>query len=869
VLSARLILVFLFLCDTIVAINPDLKSFSTSKRKQGFIANKGQITDQNGIHRKDILFLFNLPNTNIYLRKSGFSYQMHQARKRSIVGTDSVNNLISTSRVDVEWLNANADIEISASQPYHSLSNYYSSKIKHPVSGVESFHEVCYKNVYKNIDLHYYEHEHGLKYDFILAPFADINQIQLKLKGAEKITLQSDGSVLINTKDGSIRDGAPIAYQNGKRITAHWCYQDSILSFKIPEYNPALSLIIDPLTRAWGTFYGNDDVEGTFCLTDKSGNVYLGGNVKSWSTSSGIATSGAYQQSFAGGKDCYIAKFNANGTRLWATYYGGAGYSEVTAGTLGPSGEIFVVGHTDSLFPVSNNCYQPQHGGGYWDLFVLKFDSAGNRDWCTFYGGSGDEYAGKCTVDKIGSLILTSGAQLIKLDNSGQKLWNITLPPYPSGCSADTLNNIYVIGTTGPDSTIATSGSHQQSVSCPWSFCYDMFIIKYNSSGQKLWGTFYGGSYNEYASVCKVDRENNLIVGGFVGGEPCSGSHGVTTPGSHREIFIGMPCTGGYNGIVGKFSSNGTLIWGSYLGAAYSEGGGLFTGCDIGPDNSIFLCGSTNVNDVIQADLGTTDAYKSFIPYSWPWNVNGFLTKLTSKGQLEWGTLYGGSGSDVVNSCSIDQLGNVYIVGTSYSKDTFELASPGAHDTHMGYGPEAFLAKFTDCQNVSLPSVSDITTSENKIICEGTSATLRVSYMTDVRWYASASDTTVLQNGTVYTTNTLSAGTYTYYAYGINNCHQAYPRTLVTITVSACVGVDEYRGNSFPLLFPNPAERNIQMGSDKECNVTLYDSMGETVWNGLIKSDTSIDITSMPQGIYIAKIFLNNNTYYQKLIISR
>src|SRR5690606_20259205 len=128
---------------------------------------------------------------------------------------------------------------------------------------------------------------------------------------------------------GKIQEGAPIVYQNNKQLKAKWQIKNNTLSFEIENYNPNLELIIDPITRLWGTYYGGagDDL-GYSCATDASGNVYMAG----WTTSNTgtiIATTGSHQSTFGGSSDAFLVKFNTDGIRQWATYYGGSG-SEVS-----------------------------------------------------------------------------------------------------------------------------------------------------------------------------------------------------------------------------------------------------------------------------------------------------------------------------------------------------------------------------------------------------------------------------------------------------------------------------------------------------------------------------------------------------------
>ena len=83
--------------------------------------------------------------------------------------------------------------------------------------------------------------------------------------------------------------------------------------------------------------------------------------------------------------------------------------------------------------------------------------------------------------------------------------------PYGSfncNLSLDEQNNVYLSGTTGLDSNIATSGAYQLNNSGT-----DGYIAKFNDQGQKIWGTYYGGNKQETDMNCHPYNDNFYIVG--------------------------------------------------------------------------------------------------------------------------------------------------------------------------------------------------------------------------------------------------------------------------------------------------------------------------------------------------------------------
>src|SRR5665213_3657638 len=133
---------------------------------------------------------------------------------------------------------------------------------------------------------------------------------------------------------------------------------------------------------------------------DTSGNIYCTGSTQS---TSAIATSGAYQTSYAGGNfiygDAYIVKFNSKSKRIWATYYGGSNNDIGLGISADKSGNVFISGGTfSSSGMATKGSYQTLYGGatgstgstlGGGDAFLTKFDQNGKIKWATYYGGSG------------------------------------------------------------------------------------------------------------------------------------------------------------------------------------------------------------------------------------------------------------------------------------------------------------------------------------------------------------------------------------------------------------------------------------------------------------------------------------------------
>lgn len=640
---------FLYVLALFFALSvPVQGQVSNSKIKKNnditFTENLGQVSDQNYKSRPDVLYSGTDGKIVYHIKKSGVSYQLNRfdlkkGKKNSKTDSNDEINKTTIYRIDANWLNANNNFTVTKGNALTGTTNYYLSNCPNGIHNVKTYMDVTLKNIYNSIDLHYYGKEGVLKYDFIVAPHADYEQIQIEIKGA-RINLQSNGNVLLITPFGTIAEGAPVVYQDGKRLKASWVLKNNTLSFKILGYNSNSVLIIDPPTRIWGTYYGGTQTDGgEDCVTDKYFNVYMTGKASSLQ-SLVIATVGSHQSGPGGGAgdDGFLAKFDPSGSRIWATYYGGVGNDVANACALDTAGNVFICG-TSSYITTSgissSGAFQTVHGGGIRDAFLVKFNSAGVRQWGTYYGGNDDDYGEDCATDKTG--------------------------------------NVYLAGTSRSTNTItiASPGGHQTS----FGGVDDGFLAKFNSTGTRLWGTYYGGTGTDEKSCCAVDTAGNVYLAGGA-----SLTTAMTTVGSYQPNHPGLGSIAAY---LTKFDSNGTRLWGTFYASA---GLNRCAGIAASKFGYIYICGSAGNVPSVYASANCHQQVSGG-------GGESFLAKFNLSGQRVWGTFYGGSGTDAAYACAADNLGNVYFAG--FSGSTNNIATSTAHQTTVSGGlGDAFLVKF-------------------------------------------------------------------------------------------------------------------------------------------------------------------------------
>lgn len=105
-----------------------------------------------------------------------------------------------------------------------------------------------------------------------------------------------------------------------------------------------------------------------------------------------------------------LGKFNPEGQLIWATYYGDSLHEEVHSVEVDSRGNVWIAGYTDSDSMATadgfmTELYDDTINGT--DLFLVKFDSLGNRNWASYYGGVGSEVLGQVCIGKQGDVFLS------------------------------------------------------------------------------------------------------------------------------------------------------------------------------------------------------------------------------------------------------------------------------------------------------------------------------------------------------------------------------------------------------------------------------------------------------------------------------
>jgi hypothetical protein len=570
-------------------------------------------------------------------------------------------------------------------------------------TGLHTYGEVVYRDLWPGIDLAFRGERGTLKYEFRLAAGADVRDIRLAYRGADRVSLGRDGALGIHTPFGLLRDTRPVSYQviAGRRLPVESRFVlggGGAYRFAVGRYDPRRQLVIDPglvySTYLGGT--GND--QGSGITVDGAGSAYVTG----FTASTNFPTTvGAFDASFNGGaNDAFVTKLNASGSALvYSTYVGGSGNDQGIGVALDAAGSAYLTGFTASPnFPTTGGAFDTTFNGGANDAFVTKLNAAGSAlVYSTFLGGAGnDQGIGiGIALDGTGGASLTgitastnfpttggaldtsfngvNDAFVTKLNAAGSDLVYSTYLGGTSrdeglGITVDAPGGAYVTGLTGganfPTSAAAFDTSHNGRL--------DVFVTKLNTTGSALaYSTYLGGALDEQGLGISVDGGGSAYVTGI------TGSTGFpTSSGAFDTSFNGIQ-----DAFVTKLNPAGSgLVYSTYLGGTSTDQG---TGIAIDAAGSAHVTGLTS-----SASFPTTfGAFDTTLG-----TIDAFATKLDPAGSmLAYSTYVGGSGDDRGFGIALDSVGNGYVTGRTASTDF--PTTVGASDTSLNSVNDAFATK--------------------------------------------------------------------------------------------------------------------------------------------------------------------------------
>lgn len=697
-----------------------------------FESNQGQSA-------KEVKFLAHGPGYGLFLTPSEAVLTLHKrtgAQSRGTRGHTVGKHAFSAAArqpaveppltVRLKLLGANPHPAITGLDALPGKVNYLrGNDRKRWHTNIPTYRRVKYAEVYPGIDLIYYGNPQQVEHDFVVAPGTDPSVIAMAIDGADKLSVDTHGDLVLASPAGAVRFEKPVIYQevNGGRQMIAGAYVltgTQGVRFQVGAYDTTRPLVVDPVL-VYATYLGGSSgwESGEGIAVDSAGSAYVAG----YTASTDFPQAGAPPQSSYGGGtyDAFVAKINAAGNAIvYATYLGGSNSDLAYGVAVDGDGNAYVTGQSWwNDFPLTGTppLYSLGIGGGG-DVFVAKLNAVGNElIYLTNLGGSRDDYGEGLAVDNAGNAYVTGhtgssnfpvfgsplqstggyynyDAFVTKLNAAGSALVYSTylggsLSDAGRGIAVDSSGNAYVTGNTASNDFPGTSGSTIQS--SYGGDNWDAFVAKVNTAGSELvYSTYLGGRGGDYGAGIAVDGDGNAYVTGFTQSDdfPLAGS-----PPLKSTFSVGAevgPVT--YeDAFVSKLNPTGSaLVYSTYL-----SGSGWEEAADIAVDGNgnAYVTGVTNSPDL---PLAGSPSLRGL--------ADAFVTKLNATGSaLVFSRYLGGSGWDEGRGIAVDGSGNAYVTGYTQSSDFQGTSSSTIQSSYGGDDSDAFVAKIGETRAVGPP----------------------------------------------------------------------------------------------------------------------------------------------------------------------
>ena len=606
-----------------------------------FLKNKGQLPD-------NVLYHARLNYGNFYLEKDGFKIHVlnptefdnaighdvhHNHQKSHHESTKNVGGHVFT----VKFKNANElGFGSESSKLSFRVSSFLGNDPSKWVSELIPIQEIILPNLYEGIDLKLSFDKSSIKYDFIVNPGANPNDIGIVYNGLENIRHIQNKLILV-TSVGNIEDSAPYSFTSDQPNTyiktEFKKLSDNTFGIALDTYDKSKTLTIDPQLN-FVTFSGSYSDNWGFSATyDNLGYAYGGGVAFG---SSYPTTIGAYSSFFGGGSvDMSISKFSPDGSTLIAsTYLGGNGTEAPHSMIVNSKGELVIYGASSSSnFPTVSNSYDNTFNGG----------SSTEAGYLTFSNGT-DIVLAKLNNDFTQLLSSTYyGGNNNDGINDGEEYLGL-FRNYGDGNRGEVIvdkNDNILISSVTISSDLPTNGGFQTTYG---GGSQDGCVAKFNSNLSTLiFGSYFGGSGNDACYSIKQNDAGEIYISG---GTTSSNLQEVS--GSYNSSY-----SGSIDGFLARISANGSsLLKTTYIGSSSYDQNYLV---DVDSDGAVYCFGQSEGNMPVSNGVYSNPGSKQFLQ-----KYNKELTV------LEKATVFGNGSSStelVPTALMVSDCKEVYVSG--------------------------------------------------------------------------------------------------------------------------------------------------------------------------------------------------------------
>lgn len=358
-------------------------------------------------------------------------------------------------------------------------------------------------------------------------------------------------------------------------------------------------------THSWSKGFGDyqDQLESIVSV-DHANNALITGSFR------GSIDFGGSVITSAGNYDVFLAKFDSSGNHLWSKAFGDSSSQYGNCVTTDNQNNVIIIG----AFASSIDFGGGQLTADSSDIFLAKFSSDGNHLWSKRFGGPDAQFGYWVTVDSSDNILITghfwsgvdfggvplpsSGDEdiyIAKFDGAGNHIWSKSFgdsSPQEGACVVtDTFNRVIMtggfLGSVDFGGGVLTSAGEM-----------DIFLAKFDANGNHMWSKRFGGLNRQQCRVLAIDSLDNLIItSGFKGTIDFGGGPLSSTADSY-DVYLA------------KLDSDGNHVWSSIFGYGSDE---LAYGINTDSEGSIMITGgfygSLNFGENLLMSAGGSDVF--------------------------------------------------------------------------------------------------------------------------------------------------------------------------------------------------------------------------------------------------------------------
>ena len=369
----------------------------------------------------------------------------------------------------------------------------------------------------------------------------------------------------------------------------------------------------------WATNIGgsNDDIINDICI-DNEGNVYIAGQFKS-----NDFKVGEISIPNNGGWDCFFAKFNPSGNVLWAKGFGGSEVDIFHTIGVDSYGNIWISGSFENSSIRLDDITLLNPYWGYDEIMLVKANTDGNIVFGTTACGNNDDRCYRLAIDKDDNVIISGGFGSSSIDFS-----SITIYKYIS---------------------------------------YDIFLAKYDNSGNIIWAKGAHGPGSDYGFSVTTDSQGNIYTTGYYSGTILNfDDHTISNNGD-------------FDTYIAKYTSGGDVIWAKGIGGVHEEKG---TEICILNDTTLYFSGQFE-SPLLELDTLTLFNNGDF---------DCFIIELDEEGNIISAENFGGEYSDKSQALSTCN-GNCIIHGGIFSSSSINIGDHTITNSNQSFS-DSFIAKY-------------------------------------------------------------------------------------------------------------------------------------------------------------------------------